>query len=216
MSRPRRRPVAEAAARTPLRRAAPRPAPGLLTGLVDSLAAAHAMNAALTVERSATPLAPAHLAERRGGTAEERARRRAVYERCLVHYRAVVRPSESETDDVGAAAAHFVAACLAVLRGIRPPDAALRRLEDQLVALVRHGTAWRKSGVVEQQLCFEKLAVLTVLFAAVAKNPQTAPAEVAQARHWAHVYLRELLGLDPATLTIDDGGLAVLRERRAA
>lgn len=216
MSRPRRRPVAAAAAHASVRRVLPRLAPALLAGVVDGLVREPGSEGSLTVARSAMPLAPAHLAARRGGSAEELARRQTIYERCLQHYRSVVRPGDADRDDVGAAAAHFVAACMAVLRGIRPPDAALRRLEDQLVAIVQAGSAWRKSTESERQLCFEQLAVLTVLFAAVATHPHTAPAEVAQTRHWAHVYLKELLGLDPDLLTIDAGGLAVASERKAA
>jgi hypothetical protein len=172
--------------------------------------------AALTIARGAAPLAPARLAAGEEGSEAERQARQALYERCLAHYRTVVRPQDVDVDDVGAAAADFVVACFAALHGTRPTPEARHRLQRQLVAIVRWGPAWSKAAAADRQLCFEQLAVLAVLFAGVVANARTQPEALARARSGARTYLQRLLGLDPDTLSIGPTGLAVARERQAA
>jgi hypothetical protein len=172
----------------------------------------------LTIPRAEASIGPARLAADQGGTEAERQARQVFYERCLAHYRAVVRPEDIESDDVGVAAAHFVAACFAALRGIRAAPDAIHRLEGQLVALVRMGPAWTSSDATARQVCFEQLAVLAVLFAGWTANRQiqAQPEKVEQARRGARTYLTRLLGLNPDMLTIGADGLTVARERLAA
>jgi hypothetical protein len=165
---------------------------------------------ALTVERAQRPLAPAALAA--AAPAGERARMQTLYERCLQHYRQMVRAEQADAgvDDVGAAVAHFVAANLRALHGIDVSPAMLLRLERQLSGVVRRSAEWDSAGARDRQLYFEKLAIVAVLIeqTAIQAPLQGAPA-IANVRCAARGYLHELLGLDADHLVLDAGGLAL-------
>jgi hypothetical protein len=105
----------------------------------DGGAATPADHDALTVERSPDPIAPARLARAHPGDAAARESAQRLYERCLQHYRTVLRPQDEGVglDDAGAAVAAFVAANLGALHGQRVTPAMLRVLERQLQGIAR-------------------------------------------------------------------------------
>ncbi|WP_280156084.1 DUF6683 family protein [Piscinibacter sp. XHJ-5] len=170
--------------------------------------------AALTVEPARVPIAPAHLAASHPGGPQSRHEARALYERCLAHYRHVVRASQADSslDDVGAAVACFVAANLQALHGIDATPEMLLRLERQLGGVATLSSAWASASARERQLYFEQMAILAVLIRETSAHAVLqGPAAVENVRRAARRYLRQLLGLDPDQLTLDAGGLS-LRE----
>lgn len=169
--------------------------------------------AALTVSRSPTPLAPAQLAAAHPGGAEARQQARAMYERCLAHYRLVVRApyADGNADDAGAAVSAFVAANIRALRNVKVMPQVLPRLERQLHAVARLSSNWDRSGARDRQLYFEKAAILAVLIGESSTQAVLqGPAALENVRRAARAYLKELLGLNPDQLTIGDAGLALL------
>jgi len=163
---------------------------------------------ALTVERAHEPVAPARLAAAHPNPA--RAEARALYERCLAHYRQVLRAEQADAgvDDVGAAVAHFVAANMQALHGMAVTAPMLLRLERQLSGVARLSSAWTTASARDRQLYFEKMAILAVLVGeSSAQAVLQGPAAVSNVRRAARGYLRELLGLDPQQLTLGTDGL---------
>jgi len=176
--------------------------------------AGHGDRVALTLPRAAVPLAPARLAAAHPGGATARRQMQAVYERCLAHYREVLRPDDAARglDDVGAAAARFVAANLFALHGEHATPDALLALEAQLAGIVRSSPAWADASARDRQLYVEKLALLAVFVGEVAQQARGQGAgAVENVRRAARTYLRELLGLNPDALTLGRDGLT-LRE----
>jgi hypothetical protein len=168
--------------------------------------------AALTVERACPPLAPALLAAAHPGGETVRAEMRALYGRCLAHYRQVLRTEQADAgvDDVGAAVAHFVAANMQALHGgtVTPPM--LLRLERQLAGVVKRSAKWASASARERQLYFEKMAILAVLIGETsAQAARQGPAAVANVQRAARGYLRDLIGLDPDHLALGVDGLAM-------
>jgi len=169
-------------------------------------------SAALTVERARAPIAPARLARAHPGDAAARERARQLYERCLQHYRCVVRAQDqgSGLDDAGAAVAAFVAANLGALQARPVTPGMLRALQRQLHGITRASSGWKAAPVVERQAYFEQMALLAVLVAeSAAQAASQGAAAVAKVQHAARGYLRQLLGLDPDHLTLGPDGLAV-------
>lgn len=181
---------------------------------------------ALTVARSPVPLGPAQLARSHPGSQRERQRALAMYERCLQHYRSRVpqvhgadaanaanaADATPAHDDVGAALAHFVAANLAALHGEPATPQHLRKLERQLVAVVRPSTAWRSAAEPERQAYVEQLGIIAVLISDCSNLARRqGAAAIAHVRRGARGYLRQLLGLDPDQLMLDAGSGLALR-----
>jgi hypothetical protein len=164
---------------------------------------------ALTVGRAGSPSAPEFLARSHPAGAP-RDEARSLYARCLAHYRAVVRPQDqaSGLDDVGAAVAHFVAACLRALRGVSATSDMLLRLERQLCGVTQRTGSWPRMAARERQFFFEQVAILAVLISETwtlaCAQSDTAMANVQRA---AARYLRQLFGIDASTLTLDAEGL---------
>jgi len=211
-------------------------ADGLSQKLRDALASAlqafcHAGDdaaEALTVARSPVPIGPAQLARSHPGSHRERQRAQAMYERCLQHYRSRVPLTDATDatdaadatlphDDVGAALAHFVAANLAALHGDPATPQHLRRLERQLVAVVRPSAAWRQAAEQERQAYVEQLGIIAVLISDCSTLARRqGAAAIAHVRRGARAYLRQLLGLDPDQLMLDDGSGLALRPAATA
>lgn len=166
---------------------------------------------ALTVPRATETLGPARLAQAHpAGVAREQAV--ALYQRCLQHYRQAVRPQDSARgfDDVGAAAAHFVAANLSALSGQQPTAAELLQLERQLRRVVQTSLAWGELPAADRQAYVEQLALLAVLVGeAAVQAPSQGPAAVANVERAARSYLQQLLGLNPDGLALGPKGLMV-------
>ena len=197
-----------------------RPTPSDLTqGLRDAMAASlRALHAAggseppLRVPRAASPIGPGQLARSHPGSARERLELAALYQRCLQHYRRALRAegAPEDSDDLGAALAHFVAANLQALHGTAPPDDALPALGRQLAAIVRASPAWARAPLRDRQAYAEQVAILSVLMADLSQRAQReGPAGIANVQRGARGYLRQLLGLDPDMLTLELSGLAV-------
>jgi DNA topoisomerase IA len=167
--------------------------------------------AALTVQRAHAPIAPARLARAHPGDAAVREEARQLYERCLVHYRSVVRAQDQAlaVDDVGAAVAAFVAASLGALHGTPVTPGMLLSLEKQLDGIARLSSDWETAAVVERQAYFEQMALLAVLVAeSAAQAGAQGGAAVANVQRAARGYLRQLLGIDPDHLALGPDGLA--------
>lgn len=167
---------------------------------------------ALTVEPAQVPLAPERLAAAHPGGPQQQREARALYERCLVHYREVVRATQADggLDDVGAAVACFVAANIQALQGVSVTPAMLLRLERQLGGVAQLSSAWSTATARERQLYFEQMAILAVLIRETSAHAALqGPVAVDNVRRAARGYLRELLGLDPEQLTLDAGGLSL-------
>lgn len=166
--------------------------------------------AALTVERSPVPIAPALLAQAQpAGPARDEACR--LYERCLAYYRGTVRAQDEALgiDDVGAAVAAFVAANVCALQGGTITMPLLLQIERQIGGIVRLGNDWDNAPASDRQAYFEQLAVIAVLVAETsaqaAKQGRRAIANVQRA---ARGYLEQFLGVDADDLAIGPGGLA--------
>ncbi|HSW08334.1 DUF6683 family protein [Aquabacterium sp.] len=223
MSRPTPRPHAVTGTATTRHDPAPADLPQQLR---DALAAALMAFAAdpgpdaqpLRIARSPRPIAPAQLAAAHAGSAQQRQQARATYERCLHHYRTIVRPGDLAlaTDDVGAALSHFAAANIAVLQGVQATPAMRTRLERQLGVIVRASPAWQSATLRDRQAYAEQLGILSVLitqYAALA--PRQGQPAIDNVRRGARGYLRQLLGIDPDALALGPDGLT-LREAQAA
>lgn len=186
--------------------------------LIEAVAVRSAMaeTAPLTVPAARVPRAPALLADALPGSAAAREERRALYVRCLAHYRRVVAEAAAaegqvpQGDDIGAAAAHFVAANLRAVQGLEVTPAQFERLQRQLAGVLRVGLPAMAER--EQQLCFEKFALLAVLVSETWTLAQRqGPAAMANVRRAARGYLVELLSQEPEHLLLGPEGLA-LRE----
>jgi hypothetical protein len=173
---------------------------------------------ALMLKRAPRPLAPALLAASCAGGVQQRATMRALYLRCLVRYRAVLEreQAEGEVDDVGAAAARFVAANMQALQGVAVTLPMLVCLERQLSGMVASSTDWKGRSLDERQVYFEKLAIVAVLVSESWAQAQGQGAlAIANVRRAARGYLRELLGIDPVGLILGENGLTVRSAGRA-
>ena len=197
-----------------------RPTPPDLTqslraAMAVSLRALHAAGGSeppLRVPRAASPIGPGQLARSHPGSARERLELAALYQRCLQHYREAARAggAPEDSDDLGTALAHFVAANLQALHGVTSPDDALPALGRQLAAIVRASPAWRAAPLRDRQAYAEQMAILSVLMTDLSRRaPREGPAAIANVQRGARHYLRQLLGLDPELLTLDVSGLGV-------
>lgn len=163
----------------------------------------------LTVLPAAQPSAPQRLAAAHPGGAAARKEALALYQRCLAHYRQRVQGGLPQ-DDVGAAAAYFVLACVAALQQIDVSPAQLALVERQMRRLLGQHSAWLQADATERQALFEQFAVLGVL---VGESQHEArrqgPAARANVQRAARGYLRQWLGLQPDHLQIGDHGLVL-------
>ena len=172
---------------------------------------ANAERVPMTVPRARVPSGPAWLARHHPGDAQARGQMRALYERCLTHYREIVCAVSAHAgyDDVGALLAHFVAANFGALHDIDITPAMLDRLEQQLGGILRQAPAWLRADLRERQLYVEWLAIVGVLVRETsAQAVLEGPAAVANVQRAARGYLLQLIGLDADRLRLDDNGLA--------
>jgi hypothetical protein len=190
--------------------------------MAASLRALHAAGGSeppLRVPRAPSPIGPGQLARSHPGSARERLELAALYQRCLQHYRQAVQAdgAPEDSDDLGTALAHFVAANLQALHGSLPPDDALPALRQQLAAIVRAAPAWVQAPLRDRQAYAEQMAILSVLMADLSRRaPREGPAGIANVQRGARHYLRQLLGLDPDMLTLEVSGLALRDSALAA
>lgn len=191
--------------------------------LIDAAAvrAAMAETAPLTVPAARVPRAPKLLADALPGSAAAREERRALYVRCLAHYRRCVALAagadtpQRRDDDVGAAATHFVAANLRAVQGVELTPPQFEALQRQLAGVLRVGLAAMDER--EQQLYFEKFALLAVLVSETWTLAQRqGPAAMANVRKAARGYLVELLSLEPESLALGPDGLVVREDMACA
>lgn len=171
--------------------------------------------APMTVARAAEPCGPARLAQMHAA-GPARVEAEALYRGCLRHYRDSLRPQDlqADSDDAGAAVAHFVAACVFALDGTRATPEMLATLQRQLLPLARSSANWPTASVAERQMFFEQVALLAVLIDGMAQHASNGAA-VSQVRDAARVYLRQFLGLEPDTLALDANGLKLRAEAPA-
>ena len=167
---------------------------------------------AMTVPRARVPSAPVWLARHHPGGPQAQAQARALYERCLTHYRDIVCADQPAAgyDDVGALLARFVAVNLGALREIDVTPAMLGSMEQQLAVVLQLSPAWLRADLRERQSYVEQLAILGVLVRETsAQAVLEGPAAVANVQRAARGYLMQLLGLDADRLTITEDGLAL-------
>jgi hypothetical protein len=166
---------------------------------------------AMTVPRARLPSAPAWLARHHPGGAQAREQARALYERCLAHYREIVCAEQPAAgyDDVGLLMARFVAANLGALREVDVTPATLARMAEQLARVLQLAPAWLRADLRERQCYVEQLAIIGVLVRETSAQAMVeGPAAVANVQRAARRYLTQLLGLDAERLTIGAHGLA--------
>ncbi len=181
-----------------------------LSDAPDALDEAAGAPPALAVERAAAAIGPMQLASAHPGGARERRQAQAMYERCLTHYRRVMRARDAarRTDDAAAAAACFVAANLEALHDVHATPQMLARLERQLGGVMRRSSAWAAARLHDRQSYVEQLAILAVLVGEMAGLAALqGPAAVANVQRAARGYLQRFLGLNPDHLTLGDDGL---------
>ena len=159
------------------------------------------------VEPAATASAPALLAARHPGGPQAQRQAKAMYARCLAHYRSHIQQGRAQ-DDVAAAAAWFVAANLAALHGQAVSIEQIAAVERQLRALIGRHDGWRAASLQERQSLFEQLATLAVLVGETQAQARTqGPAAIANVQRAARGYLLQLLGVDADALQLSDDGL---------
>lgn len=188
----------------------------LQRALHDGMAnASDAEPPALHVDPAAVPTVPAVLAQSQpGGPTAQRAAR-ALYLRCLAHYREQVQRGHPQ-DELGAALAYFVLANLAALNDVQVGGAMLARVGRQMRACLADSAAVQDAPTREQQVLFETLVVLGVLVGETqAQARRQGTAAIANVRRAARDYVVHLIALDPEALEVDAHGLR-LRARTAA
>ncbi len=165
------------------------------------------VDAALPVgERSASPwcVAPAAastgaqaLARMQARSARERAAVQAIFERCLRHYRQVLRGGTEAQDDAAAALACCLAAVLQAVDGHAVTPERWRAIQAWLQTWVLEGLGWNAAPLAERQSFFERMAILAVALGewSVQASRQGTVA-VASARVMARRCLAAELGLD--------------------
>lgn len=160
------------------------------------------------VEPAATPTAPALLAARHPGGPQAQRQAKAMYQRCLTHYRAHIQQGRAP-DDVAAAAAWFVAANLEALHGQAVGIEQIAAVERQLRAVIAGHDGWHAASLQERQSLFEQLATLGVLVGETQAQARTqGPAAIANVQRAARGYLLQLLGVDADALQLSPDGLA--------
>lgn len=166
----------------------------------------------LCVPMAADAAAPKRLALARGATPRLRRESTALYLGCLRHYRATIQPrvtSLRDADDLGAAAAFFVLANFAALRGEAFDETLLPALAAQLTRLIQRTDAWQRSALGERQSLFEQLALLGVLVnESRVQAAGQGPAAQANLRRAARAYLLQFPGFDPDRLRLTPRGLS--------
>jgi len=183
----------------------------LLDAALQLGASAQADRVAMTVPRARVPTAPAWLARHHPGDAQAREQARAMYERCLSHYRDIVCGDQPDAgyDDVGMLMARFVAANIGALREIDVTPAMLDGLAQQLAGILQLSPAWMRADMHERQSYVEQLAIIGVLVRESSLQAALeGPAAVANVQRAARGYLMQLLGVDADRLTITRNGLA--------
>lgn len=162
--------------------------------------------APLVQPQAARPIAPALLA-RRHPRPSARPAMQALYLRCLEHYRRHLQHGAAQ-DDAGLAAACFVLANLAAVRGLQPGDDDLRRVERQLRA--RLAPIWLAAPLADRQSACEQFAVIGMLVgeSAAQAHTQGAPAQAA-VQQAARGYLAQGFGLDAERLHLGADGLVL-------
>jgi hypothetical protein len=164
---------------------------------------------ALLIQPAAKPTAPLQLARCHPGGPKAQRSARALYLRCLGHYRHKVQRG-LPVDDLGAAAAYFVLANLAALQGLAVTKPQLALVERQMRHLIGRNDAWANADARARQVLFEQFALLGVLVGesqALARSQGAAA--VAHVRQAALRYLSQLLELNPEVLRLTDRGLTI-------
>jgi hypothetical protein len=165
----------------------------------------------LVQPRASQPIAPALLA-RHHPQPKARPATQALYQRCLLHYRQRLQHGAAQ-DDAGLAAACFVLANLAAVRGLQPGEDDLLRVERQLRA--RIAPVWLQAPLADRQSACEQFAVIGVLVgeSAAQARGQGAAAQAA-VQQAARGYLAQGFGLDADRLHL--GALGLVLEMAAA
>lgn len=180
----------------------------VLTGFGDSTAEPPP----LTIPPAAQAIAPALLARRHPGGPKAQRDARALYLRCLRHYREKVQRGLPE-DDLGAAAAYFVLANLAALQSLDITEPQLALVERQMRHVIGRHDAWLAADARDRQSLFEQLAILGVLVGeGQAEARHQGDAALANVRRAARGYLVQLLGLNPDALRLTSEGLTLRAE----
>lgn len=184
---------------------------GSLGSLALASPAQHGAVPPLMQPPAAHPIAPALLA-RHHPQPKARPAMQALYQRCLAHYRQHLQHGAAQ-DDAGLAAACFVLANLAAVRGLRPDGDDLLRVERQLRGHI--APAWLSAPLAARQSACEQFAVIGVLVgeSAAQARSQGAAAQAA-VQQAARGYLAQGLGLDVGRLHLGAHGLVL--ERAAA
>ena len=179
----------------------------LQRALHDATGARDAAPPALHVEAAPVPTVPDALSLRQPGGATAQRAAKALYLRCLAHYREQVQHGLPQ-DELGTALAYFVLANLAALNDVQADEATLARVGRQMRACLAGSSTVQAAPTSERQALFETLAVLGVLIGECqARARPQGSAALANVRRAARGYVVQLLALDPDSLEVDDHGL---------
>lgn len=184
----------------------------LLQQTLQRFAASESEAPELWVDAAAHPIAPARLARVHPGGRKAQQQAEQLYLRCLSQYRQTVRPQDLPRgqDDAAAALAFFVAASCRAHQGVEVEAAALRAVERQMGRILCLSERWHGAELTEKQCYVEQSAVLGVLMADAWTQARPAGgAAVSNVRRAARSYLGQLVGLDPARITLGPQGLAL-------
>jgi len=160
----------------------------------------------LVQPQAGQPIAPALLA-RHHPQPKARPAMQALYQRCLLHYRQRLQHGAAQ-DDAGLAAACFVLANLAAVRGLQPAEDDLMRVERQLRG--RIAPVWLQAPLADRQSACEQFAVIGVLVgeSAAQARGQGAAAQAA-VQQAARGYLTQGFGIDADRLQLGANGLVL-------
>jgi hypothetical protein len=164
----------------------------------------------LRIERAEQATAPARLAAGQPGGDAARQKMQSVYADCLVWYREHMQRYDATDDDVGAAMAAFVSACMGAMQGVQSAPGYRPGMDRQLSNVLRRHPLWTRANAAERQTMFERFAILAVFVQGCAvRAVREGPKAVANVRQAGRSYLRELFGIDPDMLALGPCGLRV-------
>lgn len=190
----------------------------LMNALLQTRLGSGGEQPALRVARAAVATVPAQMAaEQAPPNAATRQQITASYESCLASYRTLgPAPVGADVDDLGLAAAFFVAINLRVLHGVDAEAETLHALERQLRGVTRACSNWDAASIEQRQAFFERTAITAVVMAASAANAAAqGPDAVAKVQRAARQYIEQMLGMNPDDMMLGPDGLT-LRESDAA
>lgn len=162
---------------------------------------------ALVFTPASAPVMPRKLAL--SYPASMRATAENVFEKLLSEYPNVERAFGIARNDIGASTALIVTASYGAYRDRDVPHAQFRVIIRQMRAIIAKSPALTKASNTEKQAYYEQTAILGMLLSLTssAEAKKQNPQAFANAQKAGGTYLRQMLGVDPDRVVIDDNGV---------